>query len=194
MPPPPRTSDPPTAPRAGWVFAFFVVRVLGVGSLAGLALVVVPVLFASMPSRGIAAYAILAILERTAYMGCGAGAFLLLTTLIMHLLSLRSVRVSLTQTALLILMSGLAVGSQILIAPHLQEMLRAVPQTGDPSLIDSPDPAFFVRIFRAAVGILLLQIAAGITVLFFAVRRWYRYLPVRREQPERIDSILGPMR
>lgn len=173
-------------------FSHGVVLMLWVGSQAGLAAIVVPVLFASLPTREGAAGAVLAILERAANLGCGAGAFLLLTTWFMHLLSLRSVRTTLVQASLLVVMTTMAVGSQLWIAPRLQDLLQGIPTALDGLAADDPARAAFARLFQAALAALLVQVAAGIGVLFFAVRRWYRYLPARPERGESVNSFLDP--
>lgn len=173
-------------------FAHILVLMLWVGTLAGLSLVVTPVLFAQIPDREAAVRAILAILEQTAFLGCGAGAFLLLTTLLMHLLSLRRAPASLAQMILILVMTTLAVGSQLLLHPKLNGILRGLefPLASLPP--DDPIRKEFGRFFDAAIGTVLLQIAAGVGVLFFAVRRWYRYLPVRRETASSGGDLLDP--
>lgn len=162
-------------------FAHTLVLMLWIGTLAGLALVVTPVLFAHLPDRETAARAIFAILEQTAFLGCGAGAFLLLTTLLMHLLSLRRTRASLAQMILVLAMTALAVGSQLILNPRLDALLGGLESPLAELPVEDPRRLEFARLFDAAIGTVLLQIAAGIGVLFFAVRRWYRYLPVRRD-------------
>jgi hypothetical protein len=158
-------------------FAHALILMLWVGSLAGFAAVVVPTLMASLPSREMAASAILAIFEQTAFLGCGAGAFLLLTTLLMHLFSLRAVRTTLAQMILLLVMTAAAVVSQVLLAPKLTALIREL-HAPIASLAES-DPARirFGRLIGASMAMLSLQIVAGVGVLVFVVRRWYRYLP-----------------
>jgi hypothetical protein len=162
-------------------FSHTLALMLWVGSLAGFALVVVPVLFTSLPSRELASRAILAILERSAFLGCGAGAFLLLTTLLMHLTSLRQTRATVVQMILLLTMTGSAVISQLVLTPKINALLGSM--TGPLDSLPPGDPvrAAFGRLHTTAISILLLQVVAGVGVLLFAVRRWYRYLPMRRE-------------
>lgn len=162
-------------------FAHTLVLMLWVGSLAGFALVVVPVLFSSLPSRELASRAVLAILERSAFLGCGAGAFLLLTTLLMHLTSLRQTRATVVQMVLLLAMTGTAVISQLTLTPRIHALLGGLPGTLDSLPAEDPARAEFARLHATAMLILLLQVGAGVGVLFFAIRRWYRYLPMRRE-------------
>jgi hypothetical protein len=162
-------------------FAHTVVLMLWVGSLAGFALVVIPVLISSLPSRDLATRATMAILERTAFLGCGAGAFLLLTTLLMHLLSLRPVRATLLQMLLLLTMTGAAVMSQLSIAPELESILVKVPAALNALANEDQHLRDLARLQTLSLCLLLYQVAAGIGVMVFAVRRWYHYLPVKRD-------------
>ncbi len=173
-------------------FTHTLILMLWVGSLAGFALVVIPVLFTSLPTQELAARATLAILERTAFLGCGAGAFLLLTTLLMHLLSLRATRATLTQMLLLLAMTGAAVGSQITLTPKLSALMAGLPAPLDALAPADPSRVAFGRLQMTALSLLLFQILAGIGVLVFAVRRWYRYLPVRRDPGAAHGTFLDP--
>lgn len=166
-------------------FSHALVLMLWVGSLAGFALVVIPSLPYSLPNRELAVQATLAILERSAFLGCGAGAFLLATTLMMHLLALRETRAVIAQMALILVMSLLAILSQVLLAPQVADLLRDLP--APLATLSSTDPYQLElgRLLGIGTGFLFLQIAAGAIVLLFAVRRWYRYVPERREpEPE----------
>ena len=173
-------------------FAHTLVLMLWVGSLAGFALVVVPVLFSSLPTRELASRTILAILERSAFLGCGAGAFLLLTTLLMHLTSLRHTRATLVQMVLLLTMTGSAVVSQLILTPQINELLGRLSGPFDALPPGDPARGEFGRLHTIAIAILLLQVAAGVGVLLFAVRRWYRYLPLRREREAPEGSLFDP--
>lgn len=174
-------------------FTHALVLMVWVGSLAGFALVVFPVLISTLPSREMAAQAILAILEETAFLGCGAGAMLLLTTLLMHLLSLRATRTTLLQTGLLIVMTALSVGSQLLLTPRVRGLLASVTGTLDSLPVDHPARVEFGRLLGIEMGLLAVQILAGILVILFAVRRWYRYLPLRSEAALRGDASIDPL-
>jgi hypothetical protein len=169
-------------------FAHTLVLMLWVGSLAGFALVVVPVLFSSLPSRELASRAVLAILERSAFLGCGAGAFLLLTTLLMHMTSLRQTRATLVQMILLLVMTSTAVVSQLTLAPRINALLGGLAGPLDSLPANDPVRGEFARLHAIAISILLIQAAAGVGVLLFAVRRWYRYLPLRRDLELREDA------
>lgn len=173
-------------------FAHTLVLMLWVGSLAGFALVVIPVLITSLPSRDLVARATVAILERTAFLGCGAGAFLLLTTLLMHLLSLRATRTSLVQMLLLLTMTGAAVVSEIAIAPRVAAILTRIPAGLDSLEAYDASRVELGRLQNISLAILLFQIASGTVVLLFAVRRWYHYLPVRRASHRRLGTSLDP--
>ncbi len=107
--------------------AHSIVLMLWVGSLAGFALIVLPSLPSSLPTQELAVRATLAMLERTAFLGCGAGAFLLLTTLLMHLLSLRRTSAILTQMSLILMMAISSILSQVLLAPRVNELLNQLP-------------------------------------------------------------------
>ncbi len=169
-------------------FAHALVLTFWVGSLAGFASVVIPSLMSSLPTRELAARAILSIFEQTAFLGCGAGAFLLLTTLLMHLFSLRPVRATLVQMVLLLVMTFAAVASQILLAPRMSGLLRSLSAPIDALPAGDPTRIAFARLITASTATLAIQIAAGTGVLFFVVRRWYRYLPERK----RAGGIFDP--
>lgn len=173
-------------------FAHTLVLMLWVGSLAGFALVVVPVLLTSLPTRELASQTILAILERSAFLGCGAGAFLLLTTLLMHLTSLRHTRATLVQMVLILVMTGSAVISQLTLTPRIHLLFGGLGSPFDALPPGDPARGEFGRLHTIAIAILLVQVAAGVGVLLFAVRRWYRYLPLRREREAPEGSLFGP--
>ena len=174
-------------------FTHALVLMVWVGSLAGFALVVFPVLISTLPSRELAARAILAILEETAFLGCGAGALLLLTTLLMHLLSLRETRTTLAQTVLLILMTAASVGSQLLLTPRIRALLTGLAGPLDSLAADHPARLEFSRLLGTEMVLLTVQIVAGICVILFAVRRWYRYLPVRNEAIQQDGASIDPL-
>ena len=174
-------------------FTHAFVLMLWVGSLAGFAIVTLPVLVATLPSREMAAQAILAILEQTAFLGCGAGAMLLLTTLLMHMLSLRATRTTLSQTGLLIFMTATSVASQLLITPRIKGLLQNL--SGSLNALAPGDPLLheFNRLLGAQMIMLTAQIVAGVCVMLFAVRRWYRYMPVRGEAQRQADASIDPL-
>jgi hypothetical protein len=165
-------------------FSHALVLMLWVGSLAGFALIVMPSLPYSLPNRELAVQATLAILERSAFLGCGAGAFLLATTLMMHLLALREARAVVVQIALILVMSLSAILSQILIAPRITDLLHSLPAPLATLSVTDPSRLELARLLGIGTGLHLLQIVAGAIVLLFAVRRWYRYVPERREPEE----------
>ncbi|MDM7914545.1 MAG: DUF4149 domain-containing protein [Candidatus Eisenbacteria bacterium] len=163
-------------------FAHSLVLMLWVGSLAGFGLVVGPALLTVMPDPEMAFRAMLAVTERSAFLGCGAGALLLLTTLLMHLLSLRQTRTTIVQMLLLLVMTGAAVASQIWLSPQIQAVLASLPASLAAVPAGDPLRAQLSRLNRLGMGVLTVQVVAGMGVLFFAVRRWYRYLPGRTSQ------------
>jgi hypothetical protein len=165
-------------------FSHALVLMLWVGSLAGFALIVIPSLLYSLPNRELAVQATLAILERSAFLGCGAGAFLLATTLMMHLLALREARAVVVQIALILVMSLSAILSQVLIAPRITDLLHDLPAPLATLARTNPSRSELARLLGLGTGLHLLQIVAGAIILLFAVRRWYRYVPERREPEE----------
>lgn len=166
-------------------FSHALVLMLWVGSLAGFAAVVVPTLMSNLPSREMATNAILAIFEQNAFLGCGAGAFLLLTTLLMHMFSLRPVHATISQMILLLVMTTSAISSQLFLAPKLTELLKTLQAPLDSLAANDPTRLAFGRLLAISMGVLVVQIAAGMGVVFFVVRRWYRYLPDRQRMAAR---------
>jgi hypothetical protein len=174
-------------------FTHALVLMVWVGSLAGFALVVFPVLVSTLPSRELAAQAILAILEETAFLGCGAGAMLLLTTLLMHVLSLRAARATLAQTGLLLLMTAISVGSQLVLTPRIKRLLAGLAGPLDSLAAEHPARMEFGRLLGTEMILLTVQILAGMCVILFAVRRWYRYLPARSEPLAQDNVSIDPL-
>lgn len=173
-------------------FSHALVLMLWVGSLAGFALVVIPTLMTALPTRELAITTMLEIIGRSAILGCGAGAFLLLTTLLMHIFSLRATQSTLTQMMLLLVMTASAIASQILVAPKLQRLVAQLPGPLDSLAPDDPARLLLGRAQTTEMLLLLVQIVAGTVVMLFAVRRWYRYLPERRVRLPEPGSFLDP--
>jgi hypothetical protein len=174
-------------------FTHALVLMIWVGSLAGFALVGFPVLISTLPSRELAAQAILAILEQSAFLGCGAGALLLLTTLLMHLLSLRETRTTLAQTGLLVTMTTASVGSQLMLTPRIKSLLAGLAGPLDALAANDPTRLAFNRMIGTEMILLTVQIVAGVCVILFAVRRWYRYLPARGEALPQDGASIDPL-
>jgi hypothetical protein len=160
-------------------FAHALILMLWVGSITGFAAVVVPTLMTSLPSRELAVGATLAILEQTAFLGCGAGAFLLLTTLLMHLFSLRAARATVFQVSLLLVMTTSAVASQVLIAPKITAIIRGLDTPLAALPTGAPVRTGLFHLLTLSMSAIAVQIAAGIGLLLFVVRRWYCYIPAR---------------
>jgi hypothetical protein len=173
-------------------FSHALVLMLWVGSLAGFALVVIPTLMTALPTRELALTTMLEIIGRSAILGCGAGAFLLLTTLLMHIFSLRATQSTLTQMMLLLVMTASAIASQILVAPKLQRLVAALPAPLSALAPDDPTLVLLAKAQTTEMVLLLVQIVAGTVVMLFAVRRWYRYLPERRATLPEPGSFLDP--
>lgn len=172
--------------------AHSLVLMLWVGSLAGFALVVIPSLPSSLPTQELAVLATLAILERTAFLGCGAGAFLLLTTLLMHLLSLRRTGAVLVQMSLLLFMAISSVLSQVLLAPRVSALLKQLQAPLATLAAGNPIRLELARLQGLEMIILMFQILAGVIVVLFAARRWYRYVPECRVKDTEEETLLGP--
>ena len=51
----------------------------------------------------------------------------------------------------------------------------------------------FARLLGTETILLTLQIVAGICVILFAVRRWYRYLPARAETLAQENASIDPL-
>jgi putative copper export protein len=148
------------------------------GSLVGLGFVVVPGLYGTLRDPNEAAWSVLDLIMRLDFMAGGAGAFLLLTTLLMYVLALRTSRATLTQTGILMAMTAAAVTNHVVVAPKMAELLRAAPD-----LLTGTDLAArgrFDELTRIGMGLLGLQIALGASLLFLGVRRWYRYVTPTR--------------
>lgn len=160
-----------------------VVLAIWTGGLALLASLVVPSLLGSMEDPAVATRISLDLLGRVGLLGCGAGSFLLLTTLLMHLLSLRARGTIIGQLVLLLGMTALAVGLQVVLAPKLGDLLR-----GEPALF-TPGGATealerFRRLLGLHLGLVLVQAMLGLALMLGGVRRWYRYVPMRSDGPD----------
>lgn len=149
-----------------------------IGGLVTIAGLVVPGLAGTLRDRNEVAWASLDLVMRMDFVAGGAGAFLLLTTLLMYLLALRTSRATLTQTGLLLGMTLAAVSNHVWVAPGMARLLKTVPDllTG----IDVVARDEFYRLTRVAVFLFSFQIALGASLLFLGVRRWYRYVAPAR--------------
>ena len=93
------------------------------------------------------------------------------------------------QIALILVMSLSAILSQVLIAPRITDLLHGLPAPLATLTTTDPTRSELARLLGLGTGLHLLQIAAGATILLFAVRRWYRYVPERREPEEEPGTI-----
>jgi len=161
-----------------------IVLALWIGSLVGVASLAVPSLLDAVPDPEDAARACLVLLGRISVLGVGAGSFLLLSTMLMYLLSLRRTRTLAIQGAMILCMTLLAVGLQVWLAPKMFTVLRNAPD-----LLSEATNQALLRNFRAQfgvyLGLLLFQALIGAALLLTGVRRWYRYV---RLCPETGDS------
>jgi hypothetical protein len=176
---PPKVVPLPETRRVSWVpvaleFTHQLMVACWTGSLVGLAFVVVPGLYGTVRDPNEAAWSCLDLTMRLDFMAGGAGAFLLLTTLLMYLLALRTSAATLTQTGILMSMTAAAVGNHVLVAPKMAALLRSTPDllTGTDLIARSR----FEDLTRIGMGLLGLQIVLGASLLFLGVRRWYRYI------------------
>jgi hypothetical protein len=155
---------------------------LWTGSLAFAASLAVPMLFAELSDAGQAVRLSLEMLGRLGLLGCGAGSLLLLTTLLMHLLTLRDQRTILGSVVLILAMTGISTGQQVLLAPRAWELLRAAPD-----LTVAAAPAELARLrtlFGTYLALLLAQALLGVALMLAGLRRWYRYIKVPTYQPD----------
>jgi hypothetical protein len=155
---------------------------LWTGSLAFAASLAVPMLLAGLADAGQAVRLSLEMLGRLGLLGCGAGSLLLLTTLLMHLLTLRDTRTILGSVVLILVMTAISTGQQVFLAPRAWELLRAAPE-----LTATAAPLELARL-RSLLGtylaLLLVQALFGLTLMLAGLRRWYRYIKVPTNQPD----------
>jgi len=176
----PKVISLPRTRRLAWAsvaleYAHQLILAFWVGGLAAVGLLAVPSLFTSITAPTDAAWAGIELLLKTSFLGAGAGAFLLLPTLLMHLLSLRSIRATLVQTTVLLGMTFAAVTLYVAVAPPLEDLLKT-----DTTLFTDPTGAGakrFVSLHRLGDLLVWAQIALGASLLLLGVRRWYRYVP-----------------
>lgn len=156
-------------------FVHLLILALWVGGSTAIASLALPALLETGANPQAVSRTALDLLGRLSLLGCGAGSFLLLTTLLMHLLTLRTVRLILAQAIILLAMTAIAVALQIWLAPELYRLLRVDPEIfSDPALSSSLER--FQDLFTLYVSALLLQSLLGAVLLSAGVRRWYRYL------------------
>jgi hypothetical protein len=153
---------------------------LWTGSLAFTASLAVPTLLAGLPDAGQAVRLSLELLGRLGLLGCGAGSVLLLTTLFMHLLTLRDPRTILGQVVLILAMTAIAAGQQVFIAPRAWALLRAAPELAAGSA--PVELAQLRSLLGACLALLLAQALLGLALMLAGLRRWYRYIQVPSTQ------------
>jgi hypothetical protein len=159
---------------------------LWTGSLAFAASLAVPMLFAGLTDAGQAVRLSLDMLGRLGLLGCGAGSLLLLTTLLMHLLTLRDPRTIIGSVIFILAMTAISTGQQVLLAPRMWELLRAAPD-----LTASAAPAELAELrsrFGTYLALVLVQALLGLALMLAGLRRWYRYVKV----PETHRDIFWP--
>ena len=170
----------PRTRRLSWAwvlleYAHQLVLALWIGGLGAAGLLAGPTIFAAVVEPLEAANASLDLTLKVSFIGAGAGGFLLLTTLLMHLMELRGLRATLLQTAFLLGMTLAAVVVYVGVAPPLRDLLQQ-----NPELLLSQRPADlfarYVALHHAMDLLVLAQIAAGALLLLLGVRRWYRYV------------------
>ncbi len=146
-----------------------------IGSLTAVAALAVPTLLTNPRDPAEAVRIALDLLGKIGFLGCGAGSFLILITLLMYQLAMRSVRGTLAQLAMLLVMTGIAVGLQVWLAPAISTLVRSLPD-----LFSAEHPpaeaARFRTLFGAYLALLVGQALVGSGLLLTGVRRWYRYL------------------
>jgi hypothetical protein len=155
---------------------------LWTGSVAFAASLAVPILFAGLADAGQAVRLSLEMLGRLGLLGCGAGSLLLLTTLLMHLLTLRDPRTILGSVVFILAMTAISTGQQVLLAPRAWELLRAAPE-----LTSSAAPSELAQLrslFGTYLALLLAQSLLGLALMLAGLRRWYRYVKVPGTQQD----------
>jgi hypothetical protein len=158
-----------------------IVLALWIGALVAISSLAVPCLLDAVSDPVLASRAALDLLSKISFLGCGAGSFLLLTTLLMHLLNLRSTRCALAQAGLILAMALVATAVQVYLAPEMSRCLRTHPDLFQQA---GQDAEHFRFLFGVHLALLLLQALFGITLLLMGVRRWYAYVTERPERPE----------
>jgi hypothetical protein len=160
-----------------------VVLALWTGGVLFTASLVVPTLLSSLENAAEAARLSLSLLDRVAILGCGAGSFLLLTTLLMHLLTLRTRALILSQLGLVLVLTAIPTLLQAVVAPRLFELLRLHPRL----FVAGAEAAALERfrgLFGVYLALLLAQAGIGISLMLGGIRRWYRYAPAKaRPEP-----------
>jgi hypothetical protein len=159
-----------------------VVLALWTGALAFAASLAVPMLIAGLADAREAVRLSLEMLGRLGLLGCGAGSLLLLTTLLMHLLTLRDPRTILGSVVLILIMTAISTGQQVLLAPRAWELLRAAPE-----LTATAAPSELARLrslFGTYLALVLAQVLLGLMLMLAGLRRWYRYIKVPTNQPD----------
>jgi hypothetical protein len=159
-----------------------VVLSLWTGSLVFTASLAVPMVLAGIGDANQAVHLSLEILGRLGLIGCGAGSLLLLTTLLMHLLALRDPRTILGQAIVLLVMTGVATGQQVFLAPRAWELLRAAPDLSPEAA--GVELAQIRSLLAVYLELLLAQAFLGLALMLGGLRRWYRYIPVPGSQTD----------
>lgn len=160
---------------------------LWVGGLVTTVGLAVPALLTAIPHPAEAGRASLELLGHLAMLGCGAGSLLLLNTLLMHLLTMRSTRAILLQAGLILGMTLIAVAAQAFLAPLLAGLMRDHPDLFQRADAD-PHLSRFRGIFILFASLLLVQAMLGVVLLLMGSRRWYRYVRIDHLDP----SMHGP--
>jgi hypothetical protein len=155
-----------------------IVLALWTGGVILIATLVVPSLLSGLEEPEAAARLSLGLLDRIGLLGCGAGSFLLLTTLLMHLLTLRNRAIIVSQLVLVLALTAIPTILQAVAAPRMFDLLRT-----SPGLFTSPESEAALREFRRLLGLYLAMLLAqggiGIALMIGGIRRWYRYVPPR---------------
>lgn len=147
-----------------------------VGALAAVASLAVPSILDGGIDPVLEVRISLDLMGKLATLGCGAGGFLLLLTLLMYQLSMRTARGTLFQVLLLLSMTGMATALQVWLAPALSGMLRMTPDLLTAGATGA-GAAHFRVLLGAYLALLLVQALIGAGLLLTGIRRWYRYVP-----------------
>jgi putative copper export protein len=176
----------PQTRRLSWAsvsleYSHQLVLALWVGALATVGFLATPSLYGSLRDPTEAAWASLDLSMRLNFLAGGAGAFLLLTTLLMYLLALRTSAATFLQMGLLLGMTLAAVVNHVAVAPKMAELLRANPDLMT-QVPRSAEVGRYGGLSQISAALLGVQMLLGASLLFLGVRRWYRY--VQPQPPE----------
>ncbi|MEZ4650769.1 MAG: hypothetical protein R3E97_18705 [Candidatus Eisenbacteria bacterium] len=183
---PPRLVSLPKTRRLSWIptaleFTQQVILGCWMGGILIFGVLAVPQLRIVIDDGRDAAWAALELAMQLNFVSAGAGSFLLLVTLMMYLLALRSQRATFIQIAVVLAMTSAAVASHVLVGPKIADILRAHP---DLALLSSDLRSRLDALGGWNAALMASQFGLGCVALAPGVRRWYRYVAPRESGDE----------